>query len=274
VTIQERTPVEAPTVITLFLFGHNRLSIAKELEYESVDALVADHIDPSTFLRYALLKNCRSEIGPIARIKLIAILKYNLDFDDDAIASICRSDLNVPDFFYADDAIIKSIINLPTELKDYIDNRGIGYKVIKGILNLGSEGLYLLNNWVRHINFRVNYFKDIVDFIVDIGKRRGGMSSIKSIDVDTIDCHRSGEEFVYSELFEIRYPEYSRMITTADDRIAELQRVGADVDFPRYFERDSITVKVTVGKREGADKLGEVLKRIDRKAIEELLDLL
>jgi hypothetical protein len=258
----------------IILFGHNRLRIVKELEYESVDALVADHIDPYTFLKYALLKNCRSEIGPIARIKLIAILKYNLNFGDDAIASICRSDLNVPDFFYTDDAIIKSIINLPTELKDYIDNRGIGYKVIKGILNLGSEYLYLLNSWVKHINFRVNYFKDIVDCIVDIGKRRGGMSSIKSIDIDSIECRRNGEEYVYSEVFKIRYPEYSRMIAKADDMITELKRVGVDVDFPRYFERDSITIKVSVGKREGADKLGEVLKRIDRRAIEKLLDLL
>ncbi len=258
----------------VIVFGHNRLRVVKELEYQSVDALVTDHIDPSTFLKFALLKNCRSEIGPIARIKLIAILKNNFNFDDDAIASICRSDLNVPDFFYEDDEIIESIINLPAELKDYIDNRGIGYKVIWGMLKLGSEDLYLLNSWVKCINFRVNYFKDIVDFIVDIGKRKAGMSSIKSIDIDAIEYRRDREEFVYSEVFKIRYPEYSRMIAMARDIITELKRVGVDVDFPRYFERDSITLKVTVGKREGADKLGEVLKKIDTREIEKLLDLL
>jgi hypothetical protein len=263
-----------PLTHFIILFGHNRLRILKELKYQSVDALVMDRIDPSIFLSCALLKNYRSEIGPIARIKLIAILKYNLNFDDGKIASLCRSDLKVPDFFYKSDAIIQSIISLPAELKDYIDNREIGYKVIKGILALKGEGLSLLNSLIKRINFRVNYFKDIVDFIIDIGKRRGGTGDLKSIDINTIDGRGKDEERVYSEVFRIRYPEYSRMIAEAGDIVSKLKRAGVAVDFPRYFEGNSITVKVTLGKGEGADKLVELLEGIDRREIEKLLKLL
>lgn len=255
------------------LFGHNRLRILRDLDYQSVDARVMDRIDPSTFLSYALLKNYRSAIGPIARIKLIAILKYTFNLDDGEIASICRSDLKVPDFFYRSYAVIQSVIGLPAELKDYIDNREIGYKVIKNLLALKRDDLSLLNSWIERINFRVNYFKDIVDFMVDIGKRSGGAGDLSSIDISTIEGRSEGEELVYREVFRIRYPEYSRMIAEADDIVRRMRRVGVDVDFPRYFEGSSITVKVSLEKG-GADKLAELLEKIDRREIERLLDLL
>lgn len=256
------------------LFGHNRLRILRDLDYQSVDARVVDSIAPSAFLSCALLKNYRSEIGPVARIRLIAILKYTFNIDDAAIASICRSDLKVPDFFYGSDAIIQSTLGLPAELKDYLDNREIGYKVIKNLLALKGEGLSLLNSWIKRINFRVNYFKDIVDFMVDIDKRAGGTGDLASIDISTVEGRSEGEELVYHEVFRVRYPEYSRMIAEVDDIVSRLRRAGADVDFPRYFEGNSITLKIPIAKGEGADTLTELLKKIDRGEIEKLLDLL
>ncbi len=118
------------------LFGHNRLKVLSELNTKIVKSLIIHEIDPVSYIRYALLKNYRGEIGPFGKIKLISIIKKFLNYDPDDVNRIARDELNLPDAFTHDRENIDKAISIPDELKNYIDAKDMNFRTIRDVLNL------------------------------------------------------------------------------------------------------------------------------------------
>lgn len=253
------------------IFGHNRLRLLRELDAASTTAYIVDRIIPDRYVRYALLKGLRGEIGPVGKIKLLSILRYLLHVDEDVIILLCRN-LQIPEFISRDDRIIHTIGEFPAVLRDYLDSRNIGFRIIRSILRLESDGISILCRWIEHVNFRVNYFKELVDCMVDIRIRDGGYTRLHSLAVPEEKGKR--EEVLFEEVFRIRYPEYSEQRDAARELIQSLKRRDVEVDFPRYFEDNRIIVKIPVTKREGSPKMVERFERINLQEIDQLLSLL
>ena len=253
------------------LFGHNRLWLLQELNITAVTAIISDRVDPDHYLHRALLKGLRGEIGPIGKVKLLSLLRNFLNVDEKVIAQLCRN-LQIPDFISRNESFIHAIQDFPAVLRDYLDSRNVGYRIIRNILRLESDDVILLGSWLERINFRINYFKDLVDCMVDIRIRDGDCVRLQALAVPDEKGER--EEFLFEEVFRIRYPEYSELRGVARTLIHSLERKGVEVDFPRYFENDRIIVKIPVTKREGSSKIVEKFKGIDLQEIDTLLSLL
>ncbi len=253
------------------IFGHNRLRILRELHGDSTAAYTVDRIVPERYVRYAFLKGLRGEIGPVGKVKLLTILRDFLHIDADVITLLCRN-LQIPEFISRDERGIHTMSNFPALLRDYLDSRNIGFRVIKDLLRLESDGIHILCSWIEHVNFRVNYFKELVDCMADIRIRDGDLTRLRSLAIPEEKGKR--EEDLFEEVFRIRYPEYSEQRDAARTIIRSLERRGVEVDFPRYFEDDRIVVKIPVMKREGSPKIVERFEGIDLQEIDQLLSLL
>ncbi len=251
--------------------GHNRICILKELNYTAAPAFVLNELKPEDFVDYALLKNYRQEIGAIGKIKFIRILKNIFQLDEKDI-SIASKRIQIPgDMIHAD--LPDKLLSLPEQLKYYLDIKDIGFKVIKNIIQLPDDAILLISKWTADISIRVNLFKPIIDHMADIIKRDKSLNALANIDLNSLSDKRQ-DESLYNEIFKIRYPDYTRMKSRADEMINILYKEGVEIDFPEYFERDEIGVILKINKRDGIGVLKKKIDQIDIKAIEDILELI
>ena len=182
------------------------------------------------------------------------------------------------DFIYADQ--FEKVLSLGEPLKKYLDLKDIGFKIINNILRLPDEARILLSNWVIDAGIRVNIFKSIVDLVVDINKKNKTdkipalLSRIDLSAGDSIGNTARKDEALYSELFKIRYPEYTDIKLKAGKIITDLMKDGLEIDFPDYFERDEIGISLKINKRDNVEGFNKMLSRINTDALKRLLDLL
>ncbi|MDY6935905.1 MAG: ParB N-terminal domain-containing protein [Spirochaetota bacterium] len=257
----------------VIVFGHNRIKVLVELDYEYIDSLVLDCIPDRLFLEYILLKSLRGEIGPIGRIKAINILKNYFGLNNEILSTVSKY-LNIPDELIRRDELYENIVNLPVILQDYLDIKEIGYKAIKNIFYIPSEGISLLIDWIIVTNMRINIFKNIVDYIIDIYKRDGNLNSLRDIDVSTIQDRREKENHLFDRIFRVRYPEYSGLRERAEGIVKRFKGMGVQISYPKYFEGETIKLTFNISNREDIESIMDRFKKIDMKAIAELRELL
>jgi len=259
--------------IFTIIFGHTVIQILKELGIEYVDSFIMEELNPTLYLNQALLKHYRNEIGPIGRLHLLQILRDTLNLDKNLLSSASKS-LQIPEEFIQKAELSERAIGLPENLKDYIDTRDIGYKILKNILSLQNEAITLLNNWIIATPIRTKIFKNIIDMTIDINKKHRSISSIKNIDLCQIQDGRAKETFLYQEISKIRYPEYTKLTTKATNIIDKLKKTGVETNFPEYFEGDEIKISLRINTREGMKSFKKRLQNIDINELQKLLNLL
>ena len=257
----------------IIISGHNRLRVLNELQSGSVDSVVLEDLTHYSFLEYVLLKNFRNEIGPMGKLNAIFILKNFFALSDEKLCE-AACDLHIPDDFYLKDELFEYIHSLPDVIRDYIDLKDIGFKVIKNLFQLSSEGMEILAKWIKETNMRVNIFKSIVDLTVDIFKRDKTLKYLMDIDTGSIQDRRSKEEYIFNEVFKIRYPEYSALKERFEKISERFKKNGIDIDFPRYFEGDRLVLSMSINKRGGIEQFNNKLSKIDTDELRELIDLL
>lgn len=255
------------------IFGHNRLYILNEMNVESVDSIVIENIDSELYLKQVFLKNFRGEIGPISKIKLIQILKKIFNFDNGAL-SFAAKNINLPMQFLQTPQLSESAIKLPAMLKDYIDCKDIGFKVIKNLLCLPLVALNLLDEWVSITNMRANIFKKMVDYLADINRRDGISSQFEKLDYGSIKDRRAKEDYLYYEVFRLRYPEYSELRESAQNIINRIRTTGVNIIFPEYFESDEIDIHFKINRRDGIESFRSEIEALNTQDLIELLELL
>jgi ParB/RepB/Spo0J family partition protein len=253
------------------IFGHNRISVLKELNYASVPAIILQELKSEEYISQALLKNYRQEISSIGKMKFICILRDLFHLSQKNIISTIKS-MQIPEDILSTD-LPDIILSFPGPLKEYLDVRDIGLKVIKNILCLPDEVILLISGWTSMIGIRINLFKSIIDHIVDISKRDKSLSVLQCIDISLLPDKIRQDESLYKEIYKIRYPDYMQIKSRSDEIIHSLNQDGIGIVFPEYFEKDEISVVLKVNKKDGTDLLKKKIDRIDFGAIKNLLDL-
>ena len=271
--------LEDPVVIStdsrfIVLSGHNRLSVLREIGIGETNCRVASKFNPDDFLKNAALKHLQGEIGPVGRIKLLLTACEQAPHRiEELILMACR-EFNVPEFISRDADVMRKAVELPQNLRDYSDTRDIAYKTLRELVLLPAEAIEIIASWVDSINFRMNIFRDIVEILNDISKRDETLAPVRNINLTELEDPRGRENLVLGFLKELRYPEYSKSRQRAEIIISSLRGKGFTVDFPQYFEGDTIGIGLSVAKREGAGGLKKKLEQLDIPAVQNLLDLL
>ncbi len=257
----------------IIISGHNRLRILKDIGESFIEARVIEKIDPDLFIKYNLMKCYDTGVGVIGKAKFLSILKNDIKIDPLKIDLIAK-EIELP--VYSTDKInlLEKIINLPQGIKDYIDLRDTGYKVVKNILRLPGPAVSLLNDWIKKTNMRVNIFKSIVELLLDLSKKNKNIHSLGNIDIEFTEDRRARELILHKELYKIRYPEYSELKAGAEDIIKGFRSKGIEIEFPEYMEGDEIGLSFKVNKRDGIDSFIKKFNNMDTNGLKKLLELL
>ena len=258
----------------IIICGHNRLSMALRCGLQSCFCQIIDNLHLNMLLHCSLKKNYHGEIGPVGKIKLIRILTLINSEKADEINRIARHDLGVPEFIFSDPAGMTTILSLPQSLSDYIDSRDPGYKTIRDLIRLPHETLEIIDAWLKSTQLRVNVFREIVDYLYDIYRRDGSTESVGKINYIEIKDHRAREQYIYSRLREIRFPEYSRMIEKAEKIIGGFRGKGINIVLPPHFEGDSIGITLELSRKDGLEPLQKKIAELDLQELRNLLELL
>lgn len=254
------------------LFGHNRLAALARAGIGTFDAAVVDAIDPAAYRACAVLKCGRNEAGPIGRIRMAEILRM-LGLGEDELALTVRHGLEIPaDFSSAETAAL--VMRLPDRLRDYIDLRDVGFKVIKALLGLPAGAHEFLAGRIVDAGIRVNVFRDIVEMMSDILRRDGSLTAVFALPAPGSGDRRRDEQLLHDAIYSIRYPAYSDLKDKAGRIAAEIERGGCSVGIPPYFEGGDVSLTLRFGRGDNEDSIRGKLAGIDARRIEKLVGLL
>jgi hypothetical protein len=258
----------------IVLIGHNRLSILKNAGKDDVTSRVTPEFNLDAFINAAALKFQRGDIGPLGRIKFLMIAREHSPGRTGEILQLAGREFSMPDFICQDNDIMRQVLELPSELCDYIDSRDIGYKTLKELVLLPENAKGTLTSWIKCINFRMNIFREIVEILADLLKRDGSLLHVHSINLMETEDPRGRENHLLGVLKELRCPEYTKRKQRAEGLMSLLSGKGAVVDFPPYFEGENVGIGFRVNKREGVAGLRKKLDQLDMRTVQDLLDLL
>ncbi len=248
---------------------HNRISIISELDIAGVEAFILETPSYEVFMRNLYMKIYRNECGPIGRIKAVKIVQNEFGVNGTALTDLARKTLKIPYEIFSDEKILSRIMGLPEFLKDYIDSKDIPFKIIRDMVLFDDEIISELNRWIEKMQIRLNIFKMLVDFLFDIRKRDG---HFKAIEDDVL--MKMDDKALYDYVFRIRYPEYSEKRLKADKIITLLTGHGVSIDYPEFFEKDTISFRITINSKDSGGKIATLASGLDAKKIDELLSLL
>ncbi len=254
------------------VFGHNRILAAAESGLDSVNAVVVDRVDPTDYRNRALLKCARNEAGPVGRIKMALVLN-RLGTGADDLRRTMRYGLGVPDEF-ASARMLDSVLGLPGRLRDYLDARDVGFKVIKELVTLPTEAQVFLGERAGDMGFRINIFREIVEMLSDIAVREGTLEPVLAIPPAQTGDRRRDEQALFDAIYALRYPSYAAMREKAAKIVSGIERAGCGVTFPPYFEGGEVTLNVRFVRGEREESIRKRLSEVDARGIEKLLDLL
>lgn len=244
---------------------HNRILSLRKLGEDKVDAFIIKQIDPAIFINNTALKVRRNETGPVGKCRAFLLVhEHNLYPDT---AQFCKKILNVsPDIL--DAQLASAVLDLPGKLRNYVDVKDTGFKILKDLVVLPEYMIAWLTACLDTMQMRANVFRIVVDYLFDLG-RKNDRVLLPSIDECMGDDRRLTEM-----LGRLRYPEYYRLRDQADTLLNSLSSRGVSVDFPEFFESSGFVVKFDVSARDSVNDIRERLDRIDAAGLVKLASLL
>ena len=256
----------------IVISGFNRLKAAEKTGIREIDAIIEEKISEEFFIRQAVLKSYRNEIGPVGKIRFVRIMKEHFLEDEKVIAELCRKGMNIPLEFSRKDET-EAFLNLSPVLLDYIDIRDCNFKIIKNMMRLKPLAVNKLTEWVESTWMRLNYFRSIVDYLYDIQKR-DQLQTILDIDADDKLDRKINEEAIFDRVYCARFPEYSLMKIKADSLIDYFNTKKIRVELPAFFEGKTVNFSFTVDSGDSLADIHEKLNEVDEAKLSELLQLL
>ena len=250
------------------LTGYNRIEAALRARLENVPVCICEAPSADVLAREALLKSFNGEIGPAGKLRLLSLLKNNFSADEDFIVKICHVGLGLPEWVF-DKAWLDKFEKLTQPVKDYFDNKDASFNLIDTYMKLPPHLEQGLAQQLASFPLRINIFKKIVSMLLDITRRNGNWTF-----PDFNLSGRQGEQELLKIVFKERYPEYSEMKKRSDEIISALSSADAEIDFPEFFEGGSLSVKITLSKRDDAKTLADRAGRLDEELLQKLLDML
>jgi hypothetical protein len=256
------------------VFGFNRLSIMQELGFDMTPAVILPGIDAEWYMNSVLLKCHRNECGPVGRLKILNILKDMFSIDAERIAHAAASGLHIPEYFIQDDPLRQAALGLPDTLKSYIDHNNIQHKFIRDLLRLPPPAIAAVCRWLDFATIRVNIFKGLIDMIADIYVRDGTAAALETVTPDESGDRARWDEYLFNRVFRLRYPDYSSRKMKADDIVSRYSSRGIRIDYPAFFEGDTLNCTVSIRKGEEPQMLQKKINEMDMEGLRELLELL
>lgn len=244
---------------------HNRILALRRLEAAAVDANVIKRIDPALFAGNTAMKVRRNEVGPAGKCRALAVSQeFNL-YDDPGL--FCKKILNVsPDILDAEFAA--RILDLPLALRNYIDIKDAGFKIIRDLVVLPGYMIDWIDRCLGIMQVRINVFKSVVDHLFDLGKK------YEHLDLPVLIQGKSDDRHLLEAVNRLRFPEYSRRRERVDMIISSVSSRGVSVDFPEFFESSRFTLNVEMSVRDSADDIRARLDGIDAGKLVELASML
>jgi hypothetical protein len=256
------------------VFGLNRLSILKELGHATVQANVLASMDAEWYVRGALLKCNRNETGPVGRLRVLYLLKHSFALGADRIIHVARSGLHVPEYFIQDDPLLMFVMELPRNLRRYIDDTNLPFKIIRDLVGLPEVVIGAISRWIDYAPIRVNIFKSIVEMLLEINARDGGLGLVEHIAPDGESAGTRWDELLAGLIYRTRYPEYSSLKIRADEIVRRYMSAGIRIQYPAYFEGDCIDLTISVRKQDDPETVKKKIDAMNTEGLRELLDLL
>lgn len=243
---------------------HNRIKLLRESGITSIRCYILDQPAAEIFMNYVSLKAYRNELGPMGKLKTLTLINSFFNLDAFVKKEFCTKILKLNSEIVDNAEYLERIMHFPDTLADYIDEKDMSFKVIKDLSILPSEWISAIDNWIKNIQVRVNIFRMLVDFVFDIYRRGDSLSVIESVSF-------SDDKTLYDSIYRIRYPEYSSLKMRSENLISELSGSGVTIEFPEYFDRRSVTLKIDIDKK--SDCAGQ-LKKVTKISVEKLTELL
>lgn len=258
----------------VILLGHNRVEACLGIGVPAIPAVVTDAVDPEAYLEYALVKSFRNEMGPVGKIRCTAVAARMAGFDEKRLIETARHGFGLSDDFAGRPELRAMAEALPGALRGYLDLRDISFKTLRNILYLPPPGWEFLARWVEAVNLRVNVFREVVDMMVDVYRRDGGIEGMPAPPGSAVEDRHGEEGRLYGETYRLRYPDYSRRKEAADRLVESFRKERIEVGVPPFFDGDGVNITVKVRRGDDLAKIRERLGSVDMARIRELLDLL
>lgn len=244
---------------------HNRILALKRHEADAVDAHVIKKIDPGIFTGNTAMKVRRNEVGPAGKCRALAISQEFSLYNDPAL--FCKKILNVsPDILDTEFASV--ILDLPRSLRNYIDIKDAGFKIIRDLVVLPRYMIDWLDGCVEMMQVRINVFKAVVEHLFDLGKK------YEHLPLPVFIQGKSDDRHLLEAVRRLRFPEYSGLRDRADLIINAVSARGVSVDFPEFFESSRFVVNIDVDLRDSAADIRARLDAVDAGKLVELASLL
>lgn len=254
----------------IIVSGHNRIKITQQSNISEVKAIIYNELSYEVFKDIVLEKCFNNEIGPIGKIKSFKILKR---INESNIENIAKNILYIPDYLYTNEKTINNLLDLPEKLKDYLDFKNIPFKVISNILQLPEEGIDLLLNWLKVILIKVNYFKDIVQYLLEIYKRDLNLNELQKIKLIDEDAKKN-ENLLYKKILQIRFPEFTELKTRAENITKKIKKPGLNINIPMNFESNVVKITFDINKKDNGKSFFDNIENLNKEQVVNLLELL
>lgn len=246
---------------------HNRIKILRESGVAELFCFVMDSPDADIFMNHISLKAYRNEIGSFGKLKTLFILNTFFNLTESVRKDFCTKILKLPLEIIENGEYLKKVLDFPETMIGYIDEKDISFKVIKDLSILPHDWIAVIDKWIKNVPVRVNIFRMLIDNIFDIYRRGDAISSIDSISLND-------DKALHDAIYRIRYPEFSKLKMQTDKLVGELTGSGLSIDFPEYFDRGFVTLKIDINKKSDCvDQLGK-LSKIKIEKLRELLSFL
>lgn len=252
----------------LLLTGRNRFLASKECGLAQIPVSICSEPSWDIIKSEAVFKYFHKELGPSGKIKVLFIMTNIFGMTPDEAFAFGR-EIGVGESFGKREADIRRFMELPAELKNYFDLREIPFKTVRICMDLPEAAVGFLSALVRSVRVRAGIFCRIAEICSELSKE----TPLPDLELLTEEYAEADAE-ILRRLFVLRYPEYSAMKMQADLLKEKLEAGGVKIDFPEFFEKGELTVKLTVSKRQGAEAFREKAEKVNRELIQQLLDML
>ncbi|MDH7553531.1 MAG: ParB/RepB/Spo0J family partition protein [Spirochaetota bacterium] len=225
--------------------GHNRIIAAQEAGMKDVPAKIVTELSMDDFLQIVSVKLYNNALGTIGKIKSLYLLYDYFNADKKKVMARAQ-ELSLPASL-TEFKNIRSIIELPPVIIQYIDSRSISPKFVMPILRLPQSSIALLEKITSACQLRVNYFNSMVVMIEDI--YRMGKDKLLGDSIELLLTNETIlDDDIHNCIYSIRYPQYTEYMVRINEIKKKLNACGIKVDIPAYLEGDSINVIFEVKK--------------------------
>ncbi len=246
---------------------HNRIKILRESGVVDLASIILSTPDADYFMNHISLKAYRNELGPFGKIKVLTLMKTFFKLDDQTVKDFCSKVLKLPLDVIDNEVYLGKVQSFPSALEDYLDEKDMSFKTIKDLSLMPQDWLALIDSWITKIQMRVNIFRMLADYLFDMYRRGDSLEVLSPLSFDD-------DKVLYDTVFRVRFPEFSKLKSRSESIINELSGGGLTIDFPEYFDRKNITVKLEIDKRSDCNNQLKKIKDINVEKMTELLSLL